>query len=70
MAAPKRRLLRGLLLLVVSLIGAACFRRRHGGRAEQVDLYYSDGSLLSLAAGADGDELLALAREILREARA
>lgn len=70
MAAPRRRLVRGLLLLVASLIGAACFRRRHGGRAEQADLYYSDGSMLSLAARAGGEELLALAREILREARA
>ena len=70
MAAPRRRLVRGLLLLLASLVGATFLRRRHGGRAEQVDLYYSDGSLLSLAAGSGGDELLTLARELLREARA
>ena len=70
MAAPRRRLVRGLLLLLVSLIGATFIRRRHGGRAEQADLYYGDGSMLSLAAGAGGDELLTLARELLREARA
>jgi hypothetical protein len=58
------------MLLVISLVGAAFFRRRRGGRAEQVDLYYGNGSLLSLTAGAGGDELLTLAREILREARA
>lgn len=70
MAVPKRRLVRGLLLLVVSLGGAAFVRRRRGGRADQADLYYGDGTMLTLAAGAGGDELLALAREILGEVRA
>lgn len=70
MAAPKRRLVRGLLLLFVSLGGAAIFRQRRGGRAEQADLYYDDGAMLSLAAGAGGDELLALTREILQGVRA
>ncbi len=69
MAAPKRRLVRGLLLLLVSLGGAAVFRRRRGGRAEQADLYYDDGAMLSLAVGAGGDELLALAREIVQVVR-
>ena len=67
---PKRRLLSGLLLLVVSLFGAALFRRRSTGRGEQVDLYFADGLLTSLAAGTPGaDELLGLARDLLREVR-
>ena len=67
---PKRRLLSGLLLLVVALFGAALFRRRSTGRGEQVDLYFADGSLTSLMAGTPGaDELLGLARDLLREVR-
>lgn len=71
MAAPKRKLLSGLLLIALSLLGAALFRRRGGGRGEQVDLYYADGTMATLAPGtAQGDELLAIARDVLREARA
>ena len=70
MAVPKRRLFSGLLLLVVSLFGAALFRRRSTGRGEQVDLYFADGSLTSLALGTPGaDELLGHAREILLAVR-
>lgn len=70
MAAPRRRLAGGFLLVIVSLIGAALFRRRRVGRGEHVDLYYTDGTLVSLAAGADADALLEVAREVVREARA
>lgn len=71
MAAPRRKLLSGLLLVALSLLGAALFRRRRSGRGEQVDLYYTDGAMVTLAAGtAQGDRLLELAREALREARA
>ena len=49
--------------------GAAFLRRRRAPR-ERVDLYYEDGSMISLANGApDAERLLPLAREILRGAR-
>jgi hypothetical protein len=47
------------------------WRRRSGKRAEKVDLYYDDGSMVTLAAGSDeGDRLLPLARRVLAAARA
>lgn len=71
MPEPKRKLITGFVLLMLSLLGAAAFRRRGGSRSDRVDLYYADGSMASLAAGsADGDRLLAAARAVLREARA
>jgi hypothetical protein len=46
-------------------------RRRKEARREHVDLYYSDGSMVSLeAGGAGGEQLLGLAREALAAARA
>ena len=52
-----------------ALAGAAFIRRR-GVRQERVDLYYEDGSMVSLANGsADAARLLPLAREILQRAR-
>jgi hypothetical protein len=49
------------------LAGAALFRRQ-AARRDRVDLYYADGSMLSLSNGSPGtDRLLPLAREILRK---
>jgi hypothetical protein len=49
---------------------AALLRRTTGRGRERVDLYYADGSMLSLTDGAPGaDRLLPLARDILRTAR-
>ena len=48
------------------LAGAAFFRRQTAHR-ERVDLYFEDGSMLSLTDGSPGAaRLLPLAREILR----
>jgi hypothetical protein len=70
MAAPKRSIVTGFLLLVLSLLGAALFRRRGGGRHARADLYYADGSMVSLVAGSpEGQSLLAVARDLLREVR-
>ena len=60
--------------VVVVALGAAlaavAFRRRAERRRERVDLYYEDGSMVSLPEGsADADRLLPLAREILQAAR-
>jgi hypothetical protein len=52
-----------------ALVGAAFIRRR-GVRQERVDLYFEDGSMVSLSNGsADAARLLPLARDILRHAR-
>jgi hypothetical protein len=48
----------------------AFFRRGLERRRERVDLYFADGSMLSLSDGsADGARLLPLARDVLRSAR-
>jgi hypothetical protein len=45
-------------------------RRRRESRRERIDLYYSDGSMVSLdGAAPDGPRLLSLAREALAAAR-
>jgi len=66
-----RRKLVGFFCLVVGLVaGAVAYRRRFGGRREGADLYYGDGSIVSIAGGSpEGDELLPLARDVLRAAR-
>jgi hypothetical protein len=51
------------------LVGAALIRRRTAQR-ERVDLYYEDGSMVSLSNGSpEAERLLPLARELLRAAR-
>ena len=57
-------------VLVGMLVGAA-FLRRNAALRDRADLYFEDGSMLSLTDGAPGAErMLPLAREILRRARA
>jgi hypothetical protein len=60
-----------VLVGVAAGIGATLFaRRRRADRRERVDLYYSDGSMVSLDAGVpDGARLLGLAREALAASR-
>lgn len=59
--------------IAVALLGAAAaavlLRRRAAERRERVDLYYDDGSMLSLEDGApEAGPLLAVAREAVRAA--
>jgi hypothetical protein len=63
-----RRRLLALLLGVGSLLGIGLYARR--GRAhERVDLYFGDGSMVSLdGASAEAASLLSLARDALRTA--
>jgi hypothetical protein len=51
------------------LIGAA-FVRRRTANTERADLYFEDGSMLSLSNGSPGaDRLIPLARQIIGQAR-
>ena len=66
------RRLFGLAALVGLALAVASFVRRGAGRRrERVDLYYDDGSMVSLPDGSpESDRLLALGRDALRAARA
>ena len=64
----RRRLLSLIALIGGALAGFALLRRAGGGQREHVDLYYDDGSLVSLT-DIEGARLLALAKEALRLAR-
>ncbi len=65
-----RRLLTWLFFAAGSLAGMILWRRRFSQRRERVDLYYDDGSMVSLTEGSpDAERLLPLAREVLRAAR-
>jgi hypothetical protein len=59
------------LVLVLAAAGAGiAYLRRHRTPAERVDLYFEDGSMVSLAAGSgQGDKLVGLARDVLAAAR-
>jgi hypothetical protein len=58
--------LAGFVLALVSFV-----RRSGARRRERVDLYYDDGSMVSLPDGSpESERLLALGREALRAARA
>jgi hypothetical protein len=60
----RRRLVALAALLAGAFAGFALFRRAGGGRRERVDLYYEDGSLVSLN-DVEGAALLEIAREAL-----
>jgi hypothetical protein len=61
----RRRSLAGAL--AGAAVAVALVRRRPARRRDRADLYYDDGSMLSLEDGApDASPLVALAREALR----
>ena len=65
-----RRLL-ALGLAVGSLLGIGLYARRGGKAHERIDLYFADGSLVSMHGDSpQAAALLAHAREALRAARA
>jgi hypothetical protein len=67
---PRRRVLTGFLLTVGSLAGTVFYRRRAARRRERVDVYYEDGSMVSLAEGSpEAATVLPLARRILDTTR-
>jgi hypothetical protein len=66
----RRRLAKGVLLAAGSVAGSLLYRRRAVRRRERVDLYYEDGSMVSLPEGSAGAErLLPIARDVLHAAR-
>jgi hypothetical protein len=59
-------MLTGFLLAAGSLAGSVLVRRRAARRRERVDLYFADGSMISLTEGsAEAERLLPLARDVL-----
>ena len=61
-----RNLFTGMLLGIGSAAGAVLFRRRAARKRERVDLYFVDGSIVSVAEGSRGaDRLLQHARNAL-----
>jgi hypothetical protein len=67
---PRRRVLTGFLLTAGSLAGTVFYRRRASRRRERVDVYYEDGSMVSLAEGSpEAATVLPVARRILDAAR-
>jgi hypothetical protein len=62
--------LTGFLLTIGSLAGTVFYRRRAARRRERIDVYYEDGSMVSLSEGSpEAATVLPLARRILDTAR-
>jgi len=65
----RRRLLTAVTLAVGSAAGSVILRKRRGRHSRRADIYFDDGSMLSLATGSpDADRLLPIARDLLAEA--
>jgi hypothetical protein len=60
-----RNLLTGALLGAGSLAGTLLLRRRQARRRERVDVYFGDGSMVSLTKADDAGPFLARAQRIL-----
>jgi hypothetical protein len=68
---PRRKAVAVAAAAVGSAAGAVLLRRRVTRRRDQAELYFADGSLVTLTPGSpDADRLLAHARELLAAARA
>jgi hypothetical protein len=66
----RRKLATGLLLAAGSLAGTIFYRRRIARRRDRVDVYFEDGSMVSLTDGTpEAATVLPLARRILETVR-
>ena len=65
-----RRSIAVLLGVLGGMLAGAAFLRRQAAQREHADLYFEDGSMLSLTNGSPGaDRLLPLARDVIRKTR-
>jgi hypothetical protein len=65
----RSKVLTGVVIGAAALAGALVWRRR-SRRHDHVDLYYADGSMVSLEQGSpDADTLLPLAHDVVAAAR-
>jgi len=66
----RSRFLSSVVLALGALAGAIAYRRWFSRAEERVDVYYEDGSMVSLTEGSsDAERLLPLARDVLDAAR-
>lgn len=64
---PKRKLWIAGILGAGSFAGTIFYRRRSARNRTRVDLYFDDGSMVSLSAGSpDADAMLPVAERLLR----
>ena len=62
----RRKVFTGVLLAVGSVAGTIFYRLRVARRRERVDVYFEDGSMVSLTEGSpEAEAVLPLARRIL-----
>jgi hypothetical protein len=61
----RNNVLTGLLLGAGSVAGTLLFRRRLARQRERVDVYFGDGSMVSLTKPEEAEPLLGRARKIL-----
>ncbi|MDX6407932.1 MAG: hypothetical protein QOE13_1003 [Gaiellaceae bacterium] len=65
-----RRSFAALLGVIGGLLVGAAFLRRQTAQRDRADLYFEDGSMLSLTNGSPGAaRLLPLARDVIRKTR-
>jgi hypothetical protein len=67
---PRRKAVAGAALVAGARAGLVALRRRSARRRDRVDVYFEDGSMVSLSDGEpEASTVLPLARRILETAR-
>jgi len=67
---PRRKLVIPVVIGAGSFLGTVLYRLRSVSNRTRVDVYFDDGSMVSLAAGSpDADAMLPPAEEVLAAAR-
>ncbi len=66
----RRKVVTAVAVAAASVVVSKLVRRRAKARADRVDVYYEDGSMVSFADGSvEADRLLPIARRLLWAAR-